>query len=279
MLAMGLPNGVVELRSIPEGRKLRVLFENSAAVTGIVFSPDGQHLAVASQDGEVRVWAIASEGSILVLRGHEAGVTAMSFSRDGYRLWTLSGGGAVRIWRLSSPAPPFSLTADQLARFVQKSTSICLTVEQRVQMLAESLKVASVDFQECERDHGRGPGSLQPSLLSRLKRYKIYVFFLQGPGAQKRADHVMILLKELGLKAQIALEPRPKAFFDDVLPPLNNEVRYQIPEEVDARLLAAMLNYGDANLDLKLREAPRTLTSGILSIFLSLDDAPLRQGG
>ncbi|WP_043413725.1 WD40 repeat domain-containing protein, partial [Archangium violaceum] len=68
-----------------------------AEVRSAAFSPDGQRVLTASEDGTARVWN--GLGEPVVLAGHEGAVTCAAFSADGHRVLTASEDGAVRVWR------------------------------------------------------------------------------------------------------------------------------------------------------------------------------------
>src|SRR5262249_32649834 len=76
---------------------------DSAAVYGVAFSPDSQHVAAGSYDHSayVKVWNIASGELAWQGKGHERPVLTVAFSPDGQ---TLASGGVdktVRLWDAS----------------------------------------------------------------------------------------------------------------------------------------------------------------------------------
>jgi WD40 repeat protein len=71
---------------------------HTGAVTSLSFSPDGQRLVSASEDGTVKVWDAISGQEVLTLKGHPSAVTSLSFSPDGQRLVSASEDGTVKVW-------------------------------------------------------------------------------------------------------------------------------------------------------------------------------------
>lgn len=69
-------------------------------VYSVSFSPDGQYLATASEDGTARLWSIAGK-SLTQLKGHRQKVMSISFSPDGQSLATAGEDKTVRLWNLS----------------------------------------------------------------------------------------------------------------------------------------------------------------------------------
>ncbi|MDF5720678.1 MAG: hypothetical protein PUP91_09365 [Rhizonema sp. PD37] len=69
-------------------------------VNRIHFSPNGQRLVTASQDGTARLWT--SSGQMLAeFKGHNRPVFNASFSPDGQNIITAGYDGTARIWSLS----------------------------------------------------------------------------------------------------------------------------------------------------------------------------------
>lgn len=127
-------------------------------ITAATFSPDGNRILIALQDGTAFVWSKDDISSRQALRGHEGGVTSAEFSRDGSQVLTVSGSGTARVWRLrEDPAAP--ATWQGLLNFLRQRTTACLTPRQRVQYLSESQTDAQEAFADCERLKGRSPAS------------------------------------------------------------------------------------------------------------------------
>jgi WD40 repeat protein len=71
----------------------------------VAFSPQGERLASAGDDGVVKVWDLKTEREALTLRGHTGPVYALAFSPDRWRLASGGADGTVRLWD-ATPLPP-----------------------------------------------------------------------------------------------------------------------------------------------------------------------------
>jgi len=115
---------------------------------GTAASPDGRWIALTSLDGTVRVYAADGSGVPLVLRGHEGAVPDAAFSPDSTELATASEDGSVRV---------SSIDWAQLRERLRASTSACLPLVYRRQVLGEPAIEAEQRLAECHRIHGRTP--------------------------------------------------------------------------------------------------------------------------
>ena len=71
-------------------------------VWSVAFSPDGKILAVASEQGTVRLWDVTTGGSRGSLTGHTDRIRALAFSPDGKTLVTGSDDRTVKLWDVAT---------------------------------------------------------------------------------------------------------------------------------------------------------------------------------
>jgi WD40 repeat protein len=87
------------------GRELTELAGHHDRVNQARFSPSGERIVTAAEDG-ARVWRARDGNQLLVLRGHgtppgergKAAVSAAAFSPDGRRIATAGSDGTIRVW-------------------------------------------------------------------------------------------------------------------------------------------------------------------------------------
>lgn len=91
----------VMLWDVTSGKKLRTLSgqENINAVT---FSPDGQLVAICSEDKNVLLWNVVSGRTQSTSFANSSAVYSVAFSPDGLRLATGDDDGVVRLWDANS---------------------------------------------------------------------------------------------------------------------------------------------------------------------------------
>jgi WD40 repeat protein/predicted Ser/Thr protein kinase len=100
----------IEVYDTATGRRRAVCAGHTENINTLVFSPDGTHLASASDDGTARLWDAATGLALRTLTGHRAKVLSVAFRPDGSRILTSSSDGTVRQWdaQTGQPAePPF----------------------------------------------------------------------------------------------------------------------------------------------------------------------------
>jgi serine/threonine protein kinase/uncharacterized protein YjiK len=72
------------------------------SINSVVFSPDGQTLAAATDEDLVRVWRVSDNTPLLALEGHEDDVNDAVFAPDGRTLVSASDDETLRVWETST---------------------------------------------------------------------------------------------------------------------------------------------------------------------------------
>jgi WD40 repeat protein len=67
-------------------------------ISAIAFSPDGQRIVSADEEGNVHLWHGATGARVGNLKGHTGPVNAAALSHDGKRILTVSGDGTAWLW-------------------------------------------------------------------------------------------------------------------------------------------------------------------------------------
>ncbi len=88
----------------PENGAGQVFFVNGVQL--LEFSPGGQWLAVATSDGDVKLWDPSAGKELLRLSGHAVSATSLAFSPDGRTLLTGGADGQAFLWSLRPPTVP-----------------------------------------------------------------------------------------------------------------------------------------------------------------------------
>jgi WD40 repeat protein/serine/threonine protein kinase len=77
-------------------------FQHDASLITASFSPDGQWVVTASEDGTARVWEVASGKAVGEPMRHNGVVKSIAFSPDGKRVATASADGTARVWEAAT---------------------------------------------------------------------------------------------------------------------------------------------------------------------------------
>jgi WD40 repeat protein len=126
-----------------------ILRGHTGGLNDAEFSADGQLVVTAAADRTARITRRDGSGVAVILRGHTAAVTSASFSPDDRHVLTTSVDGTVRIWPITWP---------ELLDRLQTVTSACLSADQRMRLLGESVRQANDEARICtQRPVSRRP--------------------------------------------------------------------------------------------------------------------------
>ena len=75
---------------------------HSDYVLNAVFSPDGEWIATAGQDGTARIWPVENERRAKELKGHSGPVNSVAFSFDSQFVATASDDATARVWEAAT---------------------------------------------------------------------------------------------------------------------------------------------------------------------------------
>jgi WD40 repeat protein len=85
-IALGRPDGTIEIIAAATGETQRVLLGHDAHVLSLDFAADGRTLASASEDGTARLWSLATGTEVSVVDRREGQVSMVAFSPIGTEL-------------------------------------------------------------------------------------------------------------------------------------------------------------------------------------------------
>lgn len=108
LIISGSANGRAEMWDATNGLLLHTLGDKEGIATGISglnnhvnsasFSPNGQYIVTAYNDGMIREWDAKTGMQLAILTGHTDIVHSAAFSGDGRRIVTASSDGKAKIW-------------------------------------------------------------------------------------------------------------------------------------------------------------------------------------
>jgi serine/threonine protein kinase len=117
-LVTGHSNKVLRLLDARTARLLASMRGPEAPVSLVLPSPDGQHIAVVSQDRLIRIFDLVSRAQVTVVAGHRKTVTSLCFLADGQHLASVAQENEVQLWDLESNKPIAALSGPATESFV-----------------------------------------------------------------------------------------------------------------------------------------------------------------
>ena len=117
-LITGHSTKVLRLLDARTGRLLASMRGPEAPVSLVLPSPDGQHIAVASQDRSIRLFDLSRREQVTVFAGHRKPATSMCFLADGSHLASVASENEVQLWDLEASKPIAALSGPASESFV-----------------------------------------------------------------------------------------------------------------------------------------------------------------
>jgi eukaryotic-like serine/threonine-protein kinase len=96
------PKKTVAVHDAASGKVVGSLQGQPQDMTGVTFSPDGQHLASIGRNQPIRLWDAATGRELRTLKGHDAAVMRVAFSPDGLILASASGDWRIKLWEVAT---------------------------------------------------------------------------------------------------------------------------------------------------------------------------------
>lgn len=115
-------DGAILVWNVAERKRVANFNEHSGPVRAVAFSPDGEHIASASEDHSIIIWDAEWGTKEDILAAHTVRLTGVSFSPDGKRLASCDQGGTGILWDLEQRPP------QEIVRFKDEAASNCVAI-------------------------------------------------------------------------------------------------------------------------------------------------------
>ena len=97
-IVLGSVDGRVSLLNINSGEEEQILSLPNVPVHDVVFSSNGQFIAIGDELGDLRLWDTKTKTVIEQLKGHKARVNSIAFTHDDKLLASASYDGTIQLW-------------------------------------------------------------------------------------------------------------------------------------------------------------------------------------
>jgi WD40 repeat protein len=215
---------VARLWDAESGSEFSALTGHKYDVGSIAFSPDGRHVATASNDGAARLWDAQTGKEIALLEGHDHIVVSVIFSPDGKRLLTASADKTARLWDVESGKPLSVIYHDSnvdYAAFSADGKRVLTTPFASVRLFDINSGKEILTLRNSAPPSGRADGQRLPQsssdgrIVLTTSSQKTVLVWTIAPSAQNLVDEVKHRFPRCLSRAQrerAFLDPEPPAW-------------------------------------------------------------------
>src|SRR5262249_44000179 len=102
-------SSVVSVYDAASGALVTDLPVGAMSYQTVAWHPDGERLAVGSDDPRIQIWDVAAKRQVATLAGHAQNITDMTFHPEGGLLASHSWDGTLRLWDPATGRPLLQL--------------------------------------------------------------------------------------------------------------------------------------------------------------------------
>lgn len=146
--------GEATIWSTADWKRALVVSGHRDTLYAVALSPDGQTLATASYDRDIRIWNASSGAALTTLGGHNDAVYGLAFHPQGQRLASASGDRTVKLWDVAA-----GQRLDTFAQPSKEQTSVQISPNGR--FIAAGGVDMRVRIWEIERDGQEGTNPIR----------------------------------------------------------------------------------------------------------------------